>query len=263
MSHHDEIAFSTVWYDSLGSTNQALKERVQVDPVLPSGTVVATLEQTAGRGRGDRVWISGRGENLTASVFIRHPVDPRTAPSSAMAAAIGVARFLRSQGIAADLKWPNDVRVGERKICGILSERLRAGVVIGLGLNVNMQFTSGIDQPAVSMRMLSGRRHDPKTMLPLVLESIAPHLLAWMDSGFEGIRVEWEGLCPSIGKPVSVRDGTTRRTGMLSGFGEYGELLLAGPDDTVYPVWSGDLDASRPFPLEKKCPASSLLRKMS
>lgn len=239
--NRNSIAFHIDWYERLASTNRTLKERVQADPSTPSGKVVATLEQTAGRGRGGRVWISGQGENLTASLFIRHVVCPRTATSSAMAVAIGVAHFLRSQEIAADLKWPNDVRVGERKICGILSERLDQGLVLGMGLNVNMNSTMAIDQPAVSMRMLSGHCYDPAAILPRVLESIEPMLRAWMGCGFEGIRAEWESLCPAIGKPVTVRDGTTHRRGTLSGFGEYGELLLAGEDGAICPVWGGEV----------------------
>lgn len=240
------MIFQIEWHDRLPSTNSALKERIAAEPSTPSGMVIATMEQTAGRGRNGRAWISGRGENLTASLLIRHPADPSTTPSSAMAAALGIALFLRSEGIAAELKWPNDVRVGKNKICGILSDGLSDCVVIGMGLNVNMVSAGAIDQPAVSMRMLSDRCFDLKTLLPSVLGSIEPHLCAWMRYGFEGIRSGWEELCPGIGELVSVHDGANRRAGILTGFGSFGELLLADPDGTVRPVWSGELEQSLP-----------------
>lgn len=235
------LPFHIQWHDRLASTNSALRELAGNSPDLPSGTVIAAREQTSGRGRLDRVWLSGKDENLTFSLFLRVETEPRRLPAAAMAAALGVADLLANEGIPPSLKWPNDVLVKGRKICGILSEAVPGGLVIGIGLNVNMETTGHIDQPATSLLIESGKRRDCSQLLPVLLGKLAPRLTAWQAQGFQGIRKDWESRCPSIGKPIRVRDGNGYREGILAGFGEDGELLLRNPDSTLSSLWSGEL----------------------
>jgi len=142
------MKFYLQWYARLPSTNTFLKERLAVESKLPSGTVVAAREQTQGRGRREREWLSSSGENLTFSLLLRGKYAPRHLPSASMAAAVAIAELLEAEGLQPSLKWPNDVLVGGKKICGILSEGISGGVIIGIGLNVNMQNTDHINQPA-------------------------------------------------------------------------------------------------------------------
>ncbi len=144
------------WYERLPSTNIFLKERLALEPQLLSGTVVAVRQQTQGKGRRGRDWLSGANENLTFSILLRGEYEPHTLPAAAMAAAISVADLLGTIGVHADLKWPNDVLVSEKKICGILSEGVPGGIIVGIGLNVNMQTADHIDQPATSTLIESG-----------------------------------------------------------------------------------------------------------
>lgn len=235
------LHYHIVWHEKLASTNIALRELVEKTPALPSGTVIAAREQTSGRGRLDRVWLSGKDENLTFSLFLRAETDPRRLPAAAMAAATGVADLLADEGIPPSLKWPNDVLVKGRKICGILSETVPGGLVIGIGLNVNMETTGHIDQPATSLLIESGKRYDCAQVLPKLLDKLAPRLDAWQAHGFAGIRNDWESRIPAMGKPIRVRDGADYREGILAGFGEDGELLLRNPDSTLSALWSGEL----------------------
>ena len=233
--------FNIIWHARLSSTNTTLQELAERTPDLPSGTVIATREQTRGRGRLDRVWISGKNENLTFSLFLRVGTDPYRLPSASMAAAVAAADFLESEGIQASLKWPNDVLVNGKKICGILSEAVSGGVIIGIGLNVNMDTTTHIDQPATSLRIESGKHYDCEHLLPVFLNKLLPHLTAWECHGFSGIRKSWEARVTNLGKPIRLRDGNHERNGVLAGFGEDGELLLQTDESTRIPIWSGEL----------------------
>jgi BirA family biotin operon repressor/biotin-[acetyl-CoA-carboxylase] ligase len=237
------MEFHIQWKERLPSTNTFLKELAAQNRQVPSGTVVAAREQTAGRGRMDRRWLSAAGENLMFSLFFADDVDVNQWPSSSMAAAIAVAELLRREGVEASLKWPNDVLVNGRKICGILSERIPRGLIIGIGLNVNMQNAHHIDQPATSMRMETGRQTDPEELLPRLLGHLSVRLEQWRQGGFSNIRKEWESYVPTLGKTVTVRDGRVRRSGILAGFGEHGELLLRDENGTVDVIWAGDLSA--------------------
>lgn len=208
---------------------------------LPSGTVVAAREQTQGRGRLDREWVSSVGANLTFSILLCGKFNPRKLPSASMAAAIAVAELLEAEGLNPSLKWPNDVLVNGKKICGILSEGIADGVIIGIGLNVNMQNAEHIDQPATSVLIETGKRRDIDELLEKLLKRLSVRLDEWAQGGFPEIRKNWESKIPNIGKSVMVRNGTAVRTGILAGFGPDGELLLRDGNGAVSPIWAGDL----------------------
>ena len=208
---------------------------------LPSGTVVAAREQTQGRGRMDRQWLSEANENLTFSLWVCDEIEMHKWPSATMAAAIAVSELLQAVGLHASLKWPNDVLVNGQKISGILSERIPQGLIIGIGLNVNMQQADHIDQPATSILMETGQRGNVDELLQRLLKLLEKHLATWQHGGFEALRKDWEQKVPNIGKPVTIRDGTAARTGLLAGFGPNGELLLKDNAGVVHAIWAGDL----------------------
>lgn len=235
------MKFKVLWFERLPSTNTFLKERLVLEPELPSGTVVAAREQTHGRGRREREWLSSANENLTFSFLLRGETEPRKLPAASMAAAVAVTELLEGEGVAATLKWPNDVLVGGKKICGILSEGVEGGVIIGIGLNVNMESAEHIDQPATSLLIETGDRRSVDELLEKLLPILSDRLGEWEEGGFSKVRKNWERNVPNIGKTVTVRDGESERTGLLAGFGENGELLLQSEDGSVSPVWAGDL----------------------
>ncbi len=235
------MKFYLQWYSRLPSTNTFLKERLAVENNLPSGKVIAAREQTQGRGRLDREWVSSTGENLTFSIFLRGSYDRRKLPAASMAAAVAVAELLEAEGLKPALKWPNDVLVNGKKICGILSEGISGGVIVGIGLNVNMQNAEHIDQPATSVLIETGKRRDIDELLGKLLKHLSVRLDEWAQGGFFAIRKNWEVRIPNIGKSVTVRDGDAVRTGILDGFGPDGELLLRDKTGTVSAIWAGDV----------------------
>jgi BirA family biotin operon repressor/biotin-[acetyl-CoA-carboxylase] ligase len=238
--------FKVEWHERLGSTNACLKERFLQGFEIPSGFIIAAREQTAGRGRSDRRWLSAPDTNLCFSLYICTAAELRAVPSLTMAAALAVTGFLNARGIAAAPKWPNDVLVGNKKICGILSERVEhkgnTGIIVGIGLNVNMtsEEAAAIDRPATSMLIEGGKAHEPANVLEALFPLLDHWIGAWEQGGFPAIRTIWTEKAGPIGKPLSVHDGNTKKSGTLAGFGDHGELLLQtaiGPET----IWSGDV----------------------
>ena len=237
------------WHESLPSTNTYLVERVKADPGMPSGTVIAAREQTAGRGRQQRTWKAAPGRNLTCSFLWNAALPAAHVPSMAQAMAVGIARFLASQGIRPAIKWPNDVQVGGKKVGGILCEVVntkapdRVTLVAGVGLNVNMTAdeAAAIDQPATSLALETGRDWEIEAVLQSLLDGLVRPLNAWAPAGFAGIEQEFTQFTPPAGTPVGVRDGNRHVEGTLAGFTPQGALRLTLPDGTEQVFYSGDL----------------------
>lgn len=238
--------FTTEWHDRLGSTNTCLRDRFHHLEPIANGHIVAAREQTNGRGRSDRKWLSRPHANLCFSLFLETEEPLVQVPSLTMASALAVNDLLNAKGIRAAPKWPNDVLVGEKKICGILSERVehasRRGIIIGIGLNVNMsdEEAASIDRPATSMLIESGQAYDPARTLEELLPQLDFWIDRWTSGGFPAIRQVWTEKAGPIGRKLSVHDGGIRKTGTLLGFGEHGELLLETEAGTET-IWSGDV----------------------
>ena len=238
------------WIEQVPSTNSLLLERI-ASGGGPPGTVLATDDQTGGRGRGQRTWISRPGSDLACSLVLEAAgAGARQLGSLSMAAALGVADCLADHGLTAQTKWPNDVIVGRRKIAGILPEPAPGShpglVVLGIGLNIGMTRAEAeaIDQPATSVLVETGSSPSPREVLPLLLLRLTPWLEAWTAGGFAGLRAGWEVRCAGLGERVTVVDDGQRLSGVLAGFGDGGQLLLE-EGGVVREVWAGSLSLDR------------------
>ncbi|MHC1778994.1 MAG: biotin--[acetyl-CoA-carboxylase] ligase [Bacteroidales bacterium] len=151
------------WYDTIDSTNsEAIRQFEQCDDF----TVYAAKYQTGGRGQKGTKWESETGKNLTFSLIIKPSnLKARTQFVISQIVTVGLKNYLNSAGIDAKIKWPNDIYVGDRKICGILIESFLSGdrlsgSVIGIGLNVNQRaFLSDAPNP-VSMSIITGKEYN-------------------------------------------------------------------------------------------------------
>ena len=234
------------WIEQVPSTNSLLLDRIGSGAGTPAGTVLATDDQTGGRGRGQRTWVSRPGSDLACSFVLEAAADPRHLGSLAMAAALGVADCLEEHGLTARTKWPNDVIVGGRKIAGILPEPAPSGqlglVVVGIGLNLGMtrDEAEAIDQPATSVLVETGSAPGPRQVLPRLLLRLSPWMEAWGKGGFAALRGGWEVRCAGLGERVTVVDDGQRLSGVLAGFGSDGQLLLQ-EGGSVREVWAGSL----------------------
>ncbi len=156
----NSLSYTALRFDSIDSTNtEALKQaRLGAD----EGLCVGARQQTAGRGRQGRSWISPKDSGLYLSVVLRPQLDAKFLPMITLAAAVAVFDTLAELGLRPDIKWPNDVLVNNKKICGVLAEtaETKAGlaVVVGIGINVTSEsFPPDIAERATSVETELGR----------------------------------------------------------------------------------------------------------
>ena len=227
------------WIDRIESTNVELVRRERIAP-QPHLTVLATLDQTSGRGRLGRSWSAEPGAALAVSVLVR----PESIPADRLGLLTLLAGLAARDAVAAQLpgrsvsvKWPNDVLVDGRKVAGVLAEAPpRAGaVVIGTGINTAMTEAQLPVATATSIAIESDAPTSARELADRVLTAYLDGLTALVER-FEdargdidrgGIRAELEAACGTLGERVSVLlpDGTTS-TGKALGIGADGSLRL-------------------------------------
>ncbi len=232
-----------------GSTNDDLAALAAEG--APEGTCIVAEEQTAGRGRLDRVWASPPGAGLWTSVLVRAGDQPKTRWALlSLVAGVACADALRSAcGLRADLKWPNDVvvvaaacgaNVGYRKLGGILSQTTGDdAVVIGMGLNVSLG-SDELPVPEATSVFLEGGRPDREALLVALLGALSVRLDQWR-SGDPALLADYRASCRTIGRlvDVSMPDGS-RLSGVVSDVDDAGHLLVAD-GDAIVTVTAGDV----------------------
>jgi len=223
--------YSLVHYDSIGSTNDEAKRLAREG--AETGTVVWALEQTAGRGRRGRTWVSPRG-NLYTSLLLRPACPAGRAAQLGFVAAVAIggalAELLRSpRGLS--YKWPNDVLVNNRKVAGILleSEMTAADkldfVVVGVGINL---LTAPLESefPATSILQEGLGKISPLAMLAGFVGHFRRWERCWGSDGFEPVRTVWRAAAAGRGEPVRVRLETATLHGHFLDIDEQGAMLL-------------------------------------
>jgi len=233
---------------STGSTNADLLARGG-----PEGQVLVAEEQTAGRGRAGRTWVSRPGASLTFSVLLRPgSVPPPARGWLPLLTGVAVAAGVRSAaGVEARLKWPNDVMVGDRKLAGILAEQSADGdaVVIGVGLNVATQErelpVSPAGLPATSL-LVEGADVGREAVLAEILRSLERWYLGFSadpDPVGSGLLAQYRAACATLGRQVRVELPAGRvLAGLAEGVDPSGRLLVrpAGAMSAT-PVSAGDV----------------------
>jgi BirA family transcriptional regulator, biotin operon repressor / biotin---[acetyl-CoA-carboxylase] ligase len=238
---------NTLYYEQIGSTNAELF-RLAAERTLPEGTMALAEEQTAGRGRFERRWVSPAGANLLVSLLFRPKELPmRRAQGLTMLCSLAMADAVRTvAGLELELKWPNDLLLGGKKAAGVLTEVEGAGEfvsysVVGLGLNVNVDFSGDeeLESLAISLKMALGRELSRSALLLAYLEGVERRYLAWQNgtSPFE----EWKKRLATLGKEVVIIDGEKRLEGLAVDVAEDGALLLRTAANECRHIYSGDV----------------------
>lgn len=217
-------------FDSIDSTNaEALRaiERLQAAPF-----VVLAERQIAGRGRRGRKWASPFAENIYYSLVLRIEGGMRQLEGLSLVVGLAVMQVLRELGVlGVGLKWPNDVLVGQKKIAGILLELVGdpadvCHVVLGVGINVNMQMTEEVDQQWTSMRLQAGRAFDRNRLVAELGVTLQKYLERHRVGGFSAIQAEWEQNHLWQGRSVSLIAGVNQVDGEVLGIDSQGALRL-------------------------------------
>ena len=220
-----------LYFETLDSTQTYLKKHFSQ---LDDKTVVIADEQTAGRGRFDRKWISQPG-GLYFSILLK-PNKTDFLANLTQLMALCICQAVEKYGINPNLKWPNDVQVNGKKLCGILSETIFehdriACLVLGIGINVEQKDLSLVGQPAISLREL-GVKLAKQDFLQEVLALFFQSYSAVLNEGFGAIRSAYLERFPFIGKPIVVKNGNAALTGIARDLSPRGTLMLQMPNET-------------------------------
>lgn len=194
-----------------------------------SGSVVGAELQTAGQGRHGHNWHSAREDGLYFSLVLRLPLAPADLPLVTMAAGIAVAEaIVQTTGVAVDLRWPNDILIGPRKVCGILVQQHHNALVCGIGINVNQQnFPEDIAPIAASLRQAAGRELEREPILIACLQSLDYHLEILLNQGKPAILKLFTAMSSYVmGRRVVVEQGDQQLRGVTAGLDSNGFLIL-------------------------------------
>ena len=220
----------------------------------PEGTVVVAESQTGGRGRLGRKWSSPGGVGIWTSIILRPPVPPREAPKLTLLTAVSVAKVLAgSYGIAARIKWPNDVVTGGRKICGALTELVAEQdavryVIASFGLNVNQtpaRFPAEVRPIATSMRIEAGRRLDRPEVFRRVLRELDDQYAQYKERGGESVLAQWRALSCTLGRRVKVQLRESVVEGVARDLDDDGSLIVEVEGGGLKRVAYGDVTILR------------------
>jgi BirA family biotin operon repressor/biotin-[acetyl-CoA-carboxylase] ligase len=240
------VASRLVVVERTGSTNRDLIEQAAAAPAeWPHLSVLLTDEQTAGRGRLERQWSAPAGTSLAVSVLLRPDELPGSLPVGAfgwlpLIAGVAMKRAVAAAGAhTAEVKWPNDVLIGGKKVCGILTELLRdaSALVVGAGLNLTIAADQLPVETATSLRLEGVAEPDTDAILAAYLDELRVLTYelanAGGDAGAAGIRSLIVHECATVGRDVRVElpDGTVL-TARATGLDADGRLMVitdAGP----------------------------------
>jgi len=236
-------------FESLPSTNTFAKALCKEQP--PEGTLVICDEQTAGRGRLGRPWVGEKGKNLTFSLILKPQITPTNYGIISLYAGLAVAQTIQeSTDLEAECKWPNDILIKGKKICGILSEtaaidKISSYIIIGIGMNVNQTDFPGELKPwATSFALETSTPHDRFLLLSQLLLHLETLYGDIQSNQFRSIIDSWKHHCRMFGKPVTIDRNGERMTGIAVTVNENGALILRANEQDI-PIHSGDVTIIR------------------
>ena len=211
------------------------------------GTLALAEFQSAGRGRLGRSWEVPEGTSVMMSILLRPKFEPQYAPTLTLVMGMAVAKAVKNLGFDVSIKWPNDVVVSHKKICGILTEMgVRDGkidyAVIGVGINVNIkEFPEEMADKATSLYLESGKEFDRSQIPGLVMEAFEKYYEKFAATcDLSGLKEEYESILANYDQPVRVL-AKEPYEGVARGITDGGELLVEKNDGTIVAVSAGEV----------------------
>ena len=243
---HTKWAGKTVHFArKTDSTNLWIKRLAKEG--APEGTLALAEFQSAGRGRLGRSWEVPEGTSVMMSILLRPKFEPQYAPTLTLVMGMAVAKAVKNLGFDVSIKWPNDVVVSHKKICGILTEMgVRDGkidyAVIGVGINVNIkEFPEEMADKATSLYLESGKEFDRSQIPGLVMEAFEEYYEKFAATcDLSGLKEEYESILANYNQPVRVL-AKEPYEGVARGITDGGELLVEKTDGTIVAVSAGEV----------------------
>lgn len=221
---------------------------------VPEGAVVFAEAQTKGRGRLGRQWLSPPGKGLWLSVLLRPALPPQQATQITVAAAVALARAVEAQtGLPPEIKWPNDLLIGGKKVAGILTEmnaeleRIHS-LILGLGLNVDQSasdFPPTLRASVSSLRLATGATVDRPELAARLLREFDADYARVVQGQFRAVAEEWERRCTTLGQRVVIHCGGRRVAGRAESLDAEGALLLRTEHGRLERIVGGDVTVEK------------------
>lgn len=252
--HELESRMDTRWaghpvtyYEVLDSTN--LRAKLDAEKGAPQGALVVADMQTAGRGRRGRSWSSPAGTNAYFTLILKPDFEPDKASMLTLVMAMAVAEGIRETcGLEARIKWPNDIVIGGKKVCGMLTElsvqqEYIQHVVVGAGVNVGIQeFPPEIADTAACLEEECGRRVPRAELIVHIMKAFERYYEKFMETlDFSVLKEAYDNLLVNCGREVCVLDPKGEYTGISRGINSVGELLVELPDGSERTVYAGEV----------------------
>ena len=236
-----------LYLDEVDSTNTAAKKAAENGAV--HGTLVVSERQTGGKGRRGRAWDSPRGTGIFMTLILRPNMAPVHASMLTLVAALAVADGIREcTGAESLIKWPNDIVMSGKKVCGILTEMSADPdcinyVAVGIGINVNMEeFPEEIRGVAASIFTETGKKTKRSLLISAVMAAFERYYEVFMKTtDMSGLLEDYNGKLANCGRTVRVLDPAGEYSGTAIGIDREGELLVEMEDTTVRRVLSGEV----------------------
>ena len=249
-----------LFYETIDSTNEQCRQEARMG--APHGTLIVADMQTAGKGRRGRRWESPAGANIYFSLLLRPELSVNNVSMLTLVMAHSVCCAIRSKtGLECGIKWPNDIVVDGRKVCGILTElemqKSAYAVIVGVGVNVMHQdFEEELAIKATSLedaladRKDTGRAYSPDFSVKFLKNALITEILHCFEADYERF-VSSQNLSPfveaynnmlvNLGRQVRVLDPKEEFSGVARGINEVGELLVEKQSGEMIPVYAGEV----------------------
>ncbi|MCR8642251.1 biotin--[acetyl-CoA-carboxylase] ligase [Paenibacillus sp. N1-5-1-14] len=246
----ESMGRSIHYYDEVDSTQTIAKQKVAEG--APEGTIVIAESQTAGRGRMGRKWYSPKGKGIWMSVVLKPQIPIHFAPQLTLLTAVALCRTIRREcKVDIGIKWPNDLLINGKKVCGILlessaeDERIKH-VICGVGISANLgeeDYPPELLDIATSLAIASGEQVYRETLIASFLQELEQLYKLYHQEGFATIRALWEALSVTLHRPIQIhtpRDGIVE--GIASGIDESGGLRIVSSTGEQLCIFSGDVE---------------------
>jgi BirA family biotin operon repressor/biotin-[acetyl-CoA-carboxylase] ligase len=235
-------------FEETTSTNDVI-EKLARDGVK-EGVVVFAESQTKGRGRLGRKWVSPAHKGLWFSILLRPDLRPQEATQLTVASATALRRaIVAATGLKPEIKWPNDLLIGGKKVAGILTElsadpdRVKYAI-LGIGVDVNVganELPLEVRKLATSLKIESGRAIVRAELAAAILHELDEDYARIRAGKFAGVADEWEEHCTTIGREVTVQTGPRKIRGCVESLDDSGALLLRTEHGRLEPITGGDV----------------------
>ncbi|MDY6958666.1 MAG: biotin--[acetyl-CoA-carboxylase] ligase [Halobacteriota archaeon] len=249
------LGSSLLFYESVDSTSRVARELAKEGAI--EGTVVFADEQTEGRGREGRSWFSSPG-SVQLSIILRPDTSPSKVHMVTLMTGVAVAKTIRHYGIDARIKWPNDITIGGKKVCGILSEMgvLRDSldyIILGIGVNVNVDMGSylkELKETATSLKAELGRDIPRIEFIQSLLWELEYQYKLFERHDLTTISNEWKALSDTLGSWVKITTQKEMLEGEAIEINRDGGLVVKLKDGSLRTIFTGDCTHCRGIGIE-------------